>query len=76
MRLKFTALQTKTSLLALNFRNPRISEKAHLIIIFVFWIEYHRFAKFNSIQLHFICIALNHRYMLEGLKMPYMHDTP
>ena len=78
MRLKFTAFQTKIHSLALNFRNPRISEKANSIM------HPHIFSassnnvifSVNLIKYNFICIALNHRYSLKGLKVPYMYDTP
>ena len=29
-----------------------------------------------SIQLHCICIALNHRFNLKGIKRQYIYDTP
>ena len=77
MRLKFTAFQTKIHSLALNFRNPRISEKAHSIM------HPHIFSassnnvifSVNVIKYNFICIALNHKYSLKGLKSPYIYDT-
>ena len=32
--------------------------------------------EFNSIQLNFICITLNHHYSLKGLNRPNICDTP